>query len=260
MKRYGRERTAGLADPPARTIFGRVRPLRGRLARAAISLALAVALGGALAAAPATAAADPTALLIFRDAAPAEVRALVTAAGARVVALFPAESSALVAGPEAALAALTADPRVAAGSQGALTGEEVPALPEPQRLAAAAWNRLKAPPQGPLAAAPDGEPLIHDAIEPPPAVTTRLREPADESGLDGRPYGARWDNTSEFLAGTVSLTVFLLECDGSIDPMVRSVSRQRSPLRPCWRPYSNSARMKRVSKGSSRDARKSDPI
>ncbi len=172
-----------------------------------------------LAARPA-AAADPTALLIFRDAAPAEVRARVAAAGARVVALFPRESTALVAGPEAALAALAADPRVAAGSQGPLTGEEIPGLPEPQRLAAAAWNRLKAPPLGPLAAAPDGDPLIHDAIEPPPAVTTRFREPADESGLDGRPYGARWDNTSEFMAGTISLTVFLLESDGSVDPNV----------------------------------------
>jgi hypothetical protein len=186
------------------------------IARVAVALAVSVAVAGAIA----PAAAEPTALLIFQDASPGEIRAIVSAAGGRVVALFPGESTALVAGPEAALAALAADPRVAAGSQGPLTGEEIPGLPEPQRLAAAAWNRLKAPPLGPLAAAPDGDPLIHDAIEPPPAVATRFREPADESGLDGRPYGARWDNTSEFMAGTISLTVFLLESDGSVDPNV----------------------------------------
>ncbi len=206
----------------------RVRLARGAASAAAriarVAIAVAVSAGTVLAIAAAStspaAAADATALLIFQDASPAEVRTIVAAAGARVVALFPGASTALVTGPDAALATLAADPRVAAGARDALTGEDIPALPEPQRLAAAAWNRLKTPVRGTLSAPPDGDPLIHDALEPPPAETGRFRAPADESGLDGRPYGARWDNTSEFLAGTISLTLFLLESDGSVDPNV----------------------------------------
>jgi len=206
--RAGLDRRSGPVSSP--TIFGRVRPLPLRLsrvtafsaarsARLALALALATVLAGAIAPA---AASEPTALLIFENASPAEVRAIVSAAGARVIALFPGASTALVAGPDASLAALVADPRVAAGSQGALTGEESRA-PEPQRLAAAAWNRMKTPVLGPLAAAPGGDPLVDDAIEPRPpraggfeSPPTRAASTAARTARAGTTPASSWQARS----------------------------------------------------------------
>lgn len=184
-------------------------------------LLLSVPFTATVAAGPAPAPADDAqAFLLFRDLAGPEIRAAVEDAGARIVALFPESRSALVAGPGAGVDALIADPRVAAGSRGLLTDEEVPSLPERQRVAAAAWNHLQFSGPAPLSPLPEGEPLVHDVFEPPPDPLPLFFSPLDEGGTDGRPFGASWDNTSEFLAGRISLNLFLMESDGSLDPSV----------------------------------------
>lgn len=115
--------------------------------------------------------------------------------------------------------------------------------------AMAAWNarvelrRRQGRSGGAEAATPEwgeGHALAPPSI-PPAAVREALRSAAaarirgaelradseSQESMDGGPYGATESNTSEFLAGSVSLNVFLVQCDGTIDSVSESWSADR---------------------------------
>jgi hypothetical protein len=86
----------------------------------------------------------------------------------------------------------------------------------------AAWNAIAigSSPAGRVGGEPD--PLEDDALTPP-----TLSLAAEPVGARGAPFGATELNTSEFLAGAVSVNIVLVESDGSIDPSTENWSSSR---------------------------------
>lgn len=92
-----------------------------------------------------------------------------------------------------------------------------------------AWNAIVSGPR--LADHPEvaAEPLIDDALTPP-AVSLdalRLSRAPGAAPSAAAPYGATALNTSEFLAGAVSVNVVLVESDGTIDAQTENWSAAR---------------------------------
>jgi hypothetical protein len=107
----------------------------------------------------------------------------------------------------------------------------------------AAWNGIAGEPKTMHRTGPVDEPMAHDALVPPPVSLdavraasrmtssvprdgARLQEPAVIAAT-GAPFGATELNTSEFLAGAVSVNVILVESDGKIDPSTENWSASR---------------------------------
>ena len=134
--------------------------------------------------------------------------------GARVVVFVPEAESAVIEGDEAILARL---PGAELAATGAIDPGEIGRLPNPARRMARAWNRIVAPPAAP---APGGTALVNDALVGPDwwdlDVPVRSGPLAPSASM--RPWGASWENTSEYLAGSVSINLVLVESDGTGDP------------------------------------------
>lgn len=147
----------------------------------------------------------------------AEIEKVLAGTGARLLVFLPEAESALVEGDAEALARI---PGVDLQATGPLDEADLSRLPETALPAARAWNELVAARRQPLAERPDGAPLDRDALAGPDwwDLEVPTRHGALSSSGTTRPWGASWENTSEYLAGSVSLNVVLVESDGSIDP------------------------------------------
>ncbi len=109
----------------------------------------------------------------------------------------------------------------------------VPAGPRSGGTAAsfgrAAWNAIASAPDRAAVADADPEPLDDDALTPPSVSLEAVRSvsKAFAATASVAPYGATALNTSEFLAGSVSINIVLVESDGSIDPSTENWSASR---------------------------------
>ncbi len=147
----------------------------------------------------------------------AAVERALAGTGIRLLAFLPEAESALVEGEAGAIGRVAgADVRAV----GPLDEGALDALPERARQAARAWNELVASRHRPLARRPDGAPLAGDALRGPDwwDLDVPLRKRPLASSGTSRPWGASWENTSEYLAGSVSLNLVLVESDGTADP------------------------------------------
>ncbi len=137
--------------------------------------------------------------------------------GVRLLVFLPEAESAVVEGSVEALAGV---PGIDLRTAGLLEDEALARLPEGVLPAARAWNEMVGARRRPLSRRPEGAPLDRDALVGPDwwDLEVPTRRGALSSSGTGRPYGASWENTSEYLAGSVSLNVVLVESDGSIDP------------------------------------------
>ena len=92
-----------------------------------------------------------------------------------------------------------------------------------------AWNAILAGPR--FADRPEvaADPLIDDALTPPAVSLEAVRLSGAPGAVPSAtaPYGATALNTSEFLAGSVSVNVVLVESDGTIDPQSENWSAVR---------------------------------
>lgn len=162
---------------------------------------------------------DPVLLL----GEPAKARVLAGAvreAGGRPMVVVPEYGAVFADLDDRAFKNLATAGRFSTITRAALTSDEVLQLPAAARRAVKAWNEfVMEPAAGGAEAAAVGSPLDQDALEPP--VWWDLPAPGGAQDLGrspgSRPAGAAYDNTSEYLAGSVSLNLVLLESDGSVD-------------------------------------------
>jgi hypothetical protein len=106
----------------------------------------------------------------------------------------------------------------------------------------AAWNAIARGSNPADRGRPEPDPLGDDALMPPAVSLEAVREasrtatasrggghalPVMASTSSGAPFGATELNTSEFLAGAVSVNIILVESDGSIDPSTENWSPDR---------------------------------
>jgi len=116
--------------------------------------------------------------------------------------------------PQEAESALAGHPSVELIARGAVNPDTVPTgYGRAMRDAVAAWNQVfVSPPPAPVAPPPGARPLIGDArVGQPPAAGQRPRAAAAPPGAD--PY-----QTSEYLMGSVAISLILVESNGSVDP------------------------------------------
>ncbi|MBP7146258.1 MAG: hypothetical protein KBD01_01850 [Acidobacteria bacterium] len=172
----------------------------------------------------------PRAFLVYDGVSQAEIRSLVTAASGTVIASLPDAGAALVLVDDAGLALLREDPRLIASSRGPLTDESIPGLDENKRLVAAAWNRMASSKLAGSELAEPGAPLVNDVMLAPAWWELLAPKSLTSATLSGRPSGAAWQNTSEYLAGHVSLNVVLLESNGAIDANVENWTQDMEAL------------------------------
>ncbi len=173
----------------------------------------------------AVAAQEPATVFVVAKSVDAAFEKAVLALGGSVVTTLPESGIALVHVAPAGADALRKLPGVlAAGAtldeaQGAL-------LPEDVKPLAAAWGAAKRAALAGGSPLPDGRPLDHDALEPPPAweAVPRMEElqrtlqksaPADKAAAPARPAGATASMTSEYIAGKVSINMFIMESTGA---------------------------------------------
>ena len=92
-----------------------------------------------------------------------------------------------------------------------------------------AWNAMISAPSIADRSDVPAEPLVDDAFTPPMVSSdaVRLIRVPGAAPSSAAPYGATSLNTSEFLAGAVSVNVVLVESDGGIDPQTESWSAAR---------------------------------
>ena len=107
----------------------------------------------------------------------------------------------------------------------------------------AAWNAIATGSSPAGRGGVDPGPLANDALTPPPLSLEAVRAASRGGGAtpvgprgayvqgavtaSGAPFGATELNTSEFLAGAVSVNIILVESDGSIDPSTENWSPTR---------------------------------
>jgi len=113
--------------------------------------------------------------------------------------------------------------------------------PSPGR---AAWNAIVEADGGRSSPRPAEEPPHDDALTPPNTPLEDVRaisrlastssggrrvalKPPDDPASMRAPYGATELNTSEFLAGSISVNIILVESDGTIEPQSESWSADR---------------------------------
>lgn len=190
------------------------------------------------------------AALILEDDDPGTRRSALAAARAEgVVVAHLLDGLLIVEGTHDALLRLASSPGVRDVAERALGAPRRNGRNDGLRRAVAAWNarvelrRREERARGGEAEAPaweQGHALVPPSI-PPAAVREALRAAVNarvrgaelrsvaeaQASTDGGPYGATESNTSEFLAGSVSLNVFLVQCDGSIDSVSESWSADR---------------------------------
>lgn len=139
------------------------------------------------------------------------------AAGGRLVVFAPDTGIALVDIDDGGVSRLRADRRVRFASRGPLETRDLARLSGRPRIIAGAWHRDRLLRRNPPPPKPDGDPLIDDALTPPlPAALQVSAMSAGAPELGGtvpgpRPAGAESYNTSEYMAGKISLSVFLIE-------------------------------------------------
>ncbi|RMG47681.1 MAG: hypothetical protein D6718_02935 [Acidobacteria bacterium] len=160
--------------------------------------------------------------LVLVELAPGTTRARLErelrARSARLVAILPEAGVALARGGGRSVSRLLRSGAAVRVLTRAAPETLAAAAPAPKKLALDAWSSFLAGDSG-GGAVPGG--LEKDALIPPdwwdvePTVEALALAPS--SGAS-RPFGAGWENTSEYLAGSVSLNLILMESDGSVDP------------------------------------------
>lgn len=162
-------------------------------------------------------AATLTALVVDDESA---ATAAVERAGGRVAHRF--DSLWLVELPDRGVRRIVRLPGVREVAERGLPAGRASGRTETFRAGLTAWNARgtrRAAPSGPL---PEFE--GNDAFLPPATLGPTVLPLA---GDDSHPYGAQPENTSEFLAGKISVNVFLHESDGTIDAQTENWSAER---------------------------------
>lgn len=185
----------------------------------AVAVALLVVSFAALAAPPS----EPV-LLIGKPDSSASWDELVEPAGGHVAMQLPESRAAVVDLPIGLWPALQRDPRLSLVTRDLVSAATISTLDDPAQRAAEAWNGWRATLGATMTAEPlpgestAGESFGDDALKAAPwweQARTRSMMAAEELL---RANGAGWENTSEFLAGKVSINLLLPESDGSHEP------------------------------------------
>lgn len=194
----------------------RLRALRGLLGG---SLLRGGILAGILLGAGIGAAAAPTvekALIVAPSLTEGQVRHLVEQAKGRMVAFVPELSVALVRLSPDRGSAMLRVPHLEIYRPESVAQIEDLTLSPGARVAALVERLLGSPPadSGPRHPLPED-----DALLAPPWWELEVPALVEELAPGGRrPFGAEWMNTSEYLAGKVSVNLLLPESNGAIDP------------------------------------------
>ena len=184
-----------------------------------IAVALLVSSLAALAAPP-----SELVLLVRKPAATVSWDQLVMNAEGRVVMQLPESGAAIVELPIGLWPSMQRDPRLSLVTREVLSAAAVSELDVPALRAVDAWNALRTSLDAAVAAEPlpgesaVGESFGDDGLKAAPwweQSRTHSMMAADELL---RANGAGWENTSEFLAGRVSINLLLPESNGAREP------------------------------------------
>lgn len=160
----------------------------------------------------------PSAFVVLRESGPAELRSFareVERAGGHVAVVYPPRSAVVFAG-DAALSDASVRARIASIHRDAVDPARLTAFGEETERAARAWSAsLEIEALGELSDHDVAPPAIWPDARRRPVPLGKGAATSQATVSDNQPYGAQYYDTSEFLAGTSAVGVWLLEAAGS---------------------------------------------